>query len=150
LEALFDSLGEKKFFGFFRAGLDPLPRDTNRSEDAMKTNILKLEEIEARITELDRKILQLKEERDRRLMERTSTRRRMAVDRKIICGGIVLDLAAREEAFRKVLTNILNRHLQDPVARRIFGDLLGNPTNDNNLPGQAEEPKPSTGEDDHG
>lgn len=115
----------------------------------MKT-IVKLDEIEVRIADLDRKIIQLKEERDRRLKERASTRRRLAVDRKIVCGGIVLDLAAREEAFRKVLANILNRHLQDPVARRLFGDLLGNQANDNNLPGQAEEPKPSTGESDHG
>lgn len=111
--------------------------------------VLKLDEIEARIVDLDQRIIRLKEERDRRLRERTSTRRRLAVDRKIVCGGIVLDLATKEEAFRRVLTNILNRHLQDPVARRLFSDLLGNTANDN-LPDQMEEPKPSTRENSHG
>ncbi|MEO5337233.1 MAG: hypothetical protein H7841_10110 [Magnetospirillum sp. WYHS-4] len=114
----------------------------------MKT-VLKLDEIEIRIADLDRKITQLKEERDRRLKERTSTRRRMAVDRKIVCGGIVLDLAAKEEAFRRVLTNILNRHLDDPIARRLFSDLLSNTANDN-VQDQVEEPMPSTGESSHG
>ncbi|MEO5337222.1 MAG: hypothetical protein H7841_10050 [Magnetospirillum sp. WYHS-4] len=114
----------------------------------MKT-VLKLDEIEVRIADLDRKIIQLKEERDRRIKERASTRRRLAIDRKIVCGAVVLDLAAKEERFRRVLVNILNGELKDPLIRRLFADLLERQANDN-LPEFTEEPKPTTVENIHG